>query len=165
MSLAEKIGKTIKTLRHKRGLSQERMANEAGIDRRYLWDIEAGRRNISMDVLERLSRYFAVSPAEFLNYAEHVDYDELSIETLKYRLAKMSGDEASFFTEPSYITAVVGVSEDGRVVYDYQRMIDFLVLEDKMTSDEAIEFIDYNTLRTIPYMGEKAPIIIYNLEP
>ena len=27
--------------------------------------------------------------------------------------------------------------------------------------EEAVEFIDYNTLRAIPYMGDKAPIVVY----
>lgn len=28
---------------------------------------------------------------------------------------------------------------------------------------DAIEWIDYNTIRALPYMGEKAPIIMYPL--
>lgn len=32
-----------------------------------------------------------------------------------------------------------------------------------MTDEEAIEWIDYNTIRAIPYMGEKAPIVMYSL--
>ena len=34
---------------------------------------------------------------------------------------------------------------------------------DKMEHDEAIEFIEYNTIRATPYAGEMAPIILYNL--
>ena len=46
----------------------------------------------------------------------------------------------------------------------YEKMIEFLVKEDNMTEEEAIEFIDYNTLRTIPYMGSLHPIIVYDLK-
>lgn len=28
----------------------------------------------------------------------------------------------------------------------------------------AMEFIDYNTVRACPYMGEQAPIILYRIE-
>ena len=60
--------------------------------------------------------------------------------------------------------AIIGVSEDGRVVYDYNLMIEALMLSDNMTYDEASEFIDYNTIRALPYMGEKAPIVMYSKE-
>jgi hypothetical protein len=56
------------------------------------------------------------------------------------------------------------VSEDGRVVYDYNLMIESLMQSDNMTYDEASEFIDYNTIRALPYMGEKAPIVMYSKE-
>lgn len=31
------------------------------------------------------------------------------------------------------------------------------------TEEDAIEWIDFNTLRTVPYMGNKAPIIVFPL--
>ena len=31
------------------------------------------------------------------------------------------------------------------------------------TEEDAVEWIDFNTLRTVPYMGEKAPIIVFPL--
>lgn len=36
--------------------------------------------------------------------------------------------------------------------------------EDGMDYDEAAEFIDYNTVRACPYMGERAPIILKSIE-
>lgn len=47
MTLQEKLGKAIIQLRKQRGLAQEQFANEAEIDRRYMSDIENGKRNIS----------------------------------------------------------------------------------------------------------------------
>ena len=32
------------------------------------------------------------------------------------------------------------------------------------TEEESIEWIDYNTIRALPYIGENAPIIIYSIE-
>lgn len=40
------------------------------------------------------------------------------------------------------------------------RMMD----NDGMTHEEAIEFIDYNTVRACPYMGSQAPIILRSIE-
>ena len=41
-------------------------------------------------------------------------------------------------------------------------MVECLVKEDGMTEEEAIEFIEYNTIRAIPYFGPNAPIVLMN---
>lgn len=69
-------------------------------------------------------------------------------------------DGAIVFVNPDFDDAIIGTTVDGRVVYSFSRMVECLVNEDGMTTDEAEEFIDYNTLRAIPYMGEKAPIVV-----
>jgi hypothetical protein len=71
--------------------------------------------------------------------------------------------EAMIFGNGDYITALIGYTDDGRAVYDYDLMVEFLKEYDEMTPEEAMEWIDYNTIRTIPYMGEKAPIIMYRI--
>ena len=63
----------------------------------------------------------------------------------------------------SYDDALVGVTEDGRAVYDYDRMVAWLVETEGFTELDAIEWIDYNTIRALPYMGDKAPLIMYPL--
>ena len=63
------------------------------------------------------------------------------------------------FENPAFVNAIIGVDvHHHKVIYDYEKMVGCLMDEDKMTEEEAIEFIDYNTLRTVPYM-ENAPII------
>ena len=66
-----------------------------------------------------------------------------------------------YFTEPSYVSAIVGMTQDERLVYDYDKMVEFLMRQDNLSNEEAIEFIDFNTIRSIPYMGEKAPVVLY----
>lgn len=67
--------------------------------------------------------------------------------------------------EIKYLTgfnrSIVGLSSDHRVVYSKDKMITQL-LEDGDCEDEidAIDYLDYNTVRALPYMGEGAPIII-----
>ncbi len=61
----------------------------------------------------------------------------------------------------SYDTALIGVSDDGRAVYDYDLMVDWLMKEENFTEEEAMEWIDYNTLRALPYMGEDGPIVLH----
>ena len=64
------------------------------------------------------------------------------------------------FENPSYDEAIVGTTHDGRVVYDFYRMCECLMEQDGMTFEEAAEFIDYNAVRSIPYV-EKGPVIMY----
>jgi hypothetical protein len=71
--------------------------------------------------------------------------------------------EAMIFGNGDYITALVGYTGDGRAIYDYDLMVEFLKEYEEMTPEEAMEWIDYNTIRTIPYMGNLAPIIMYRI--
>lgn len=82
-------------------------------------------------------------------------------EELKEFLAE-AHPESVFFENPSYETAIIGYSEDYRVIYEYNKMIEWLIKTDNMTEEEAREFISYNTIRALPYMGVFAPIILMN---
>ncbi|RKS26532.1 DNA-binding XRE family transcriptional regulator [Flavobacterium endophyticum] len=55
MDIKQKFGLKIKELRKLRGLSQEKLANLAEIDRTYLPTIEKGERNVSIEIIERLA--------------------------------------------------------------------------------------------------------------
>ena len=68
------------------------------------------------------------------------------------------------FAGPNYEDALIGVSEDNRAVYDYDLMVESLMDHDDMTYEEAIDWIDFNTIRSLPYAGSSAPIIMYRLE-
>lgn len=65
-------------------------------------------------------------------------------------------------SSPSYDDSIIGITVDGQLVYDYQKMIDELSKENNISRSEAREFIDYNTVRAIQYMPvDKRPIILY----
>lgn len=55
MNINEKFGKRIKEKRKAMGLSQEKLANIAEIDRTYLPEVERGERNISLVVAEKIA--------------------------------------------------------------------------------------------------------------
>ena len=69
-----------------------------------------------------------------------------------------------YLTNYSYDDALIGVSHDGRAIYDYNLMIDWLMDELGWSDNEAEDWVNYNTIRALPYMGEGAPIIMYALE-
>lgn len=68
-----------------------------------------------------------------------------------------------YLTNYSYDDALIGVSEDGRAIYDYDKMVEWLIANEDMPEDEAAEWIGYNTIRALPYMGPGAPIVMYTL--
>ena len=76
----------------------------------------------------------------------------------------MGYESSIVFENPDYDSAIVGTDTEGRVIYDFDKMVEHLMDVDGMERDEAIEFIEYNTIRSIPYAGEMAPIIMINTD-
>ena len=70
MDIKLKIGQRIKELRKELELSQESLAYKAEVDRTYVTDVENGRRNVSIEILERLIKALDVSITEFFNAKE-----------------------------------------------------------------------------------------------
>jgi transcriptional regulator with XRE-family HTH domain len=65
-SVLVKFGNRVRELRKKKGLSQEGLALESGLDRSYVGGVERGERNISLENIERLARALSVHPSELL---------------------------------------------------------------------------------------------------
>lgn len=65
-----KVGQRIKELRHRLKLSQEALANRADVDRTYMTDVENGRRNISVEILEKIIAALEVTFSEFFDSKE-----------------------------------------------------------------------------------------------
>ena len=79
------------------------------------------------------------------------------------RLLEYGYEGVKFLVNESYDDALIGVSDDNRAIYDFNKMIEWLIKEYGWSDMEAIEWIEMNTLRALPYMGEDAPIIMYGL--
>ena len=70
--ISEDVGNRIRSLRKTKGLSQEKLALKAGIDRTYLAGIEAGKRNATILSLEKVVNALEVSMKDFFDF--DVDY-------------------------------------------------------------------------------------------
>lgn len=85
------------------------------------------------------------------------------LQALKDHLCELGYEDAVVFESPDYVDAYIGLSDDGRAVYSYDRMIECLMTDDNMTYEEAVEFIDFNTIRALPYFASKGgPIVLYD---
>ena len=70
---------------------------------------------------------------------------------------------AMVFDNASYDNSIIGVSTDGRAIYSFSKMVEEFVADNNVSEMEAIEWIEYNTIRALPYLGENAPIICEEL--
>jgi len=59
-----RFGKRIREMRLLKGISQEKLAELADLDRTYITGIETGKRNISITVIEKLSKAFNLTVSE-----------------------------------------------------------------------------------------------------
>ena len=66
MTAREVLASNIVRLRQARGWSQERLAEECGLHRTYIGDVERGNRNIGVDNVERVADALGVSVADLL---------------------------------------------------------------------------------------------------
>ena len=80
-------------------------------------------------------------------------------ETIKKEKYEFLEDDAIIM--PDFDDALIGVTTDGNAVYEYYKMLNILMTRDEMTEEEAADYISYNTLRALPYAGEKKPVVIY----
>lgn len=60
------VGKTIRTLRKERGLSQDVLSGFAGIARTHLTMIENGTKQANFETLWRIARAFDLRPSELV---------------------------------------------------------------------------------------------------
>ena len=81
--------------------------------------------------------------------------------TVEEKLLENGYEDVIIFKNFSYDDALIGVSEDNRAIYDFNKMVEWLIHTENFTEEEAIEWIEYNTIRALPYMGENSPIIMY----
>ena len=67
MDIRIRLGRNVRALREARGWSQEEYADRAGIHRTYVSDIERGRRNPTITVVEKLAVPLEVEPGRLLD--------------------------------------------------------------------------------------------------
>lgn len=78
-----------------------------------------------------------------------------NVEELKKFLECTDFEEVKFCVDPDYIEAVIGFTDYGKLVYDYEKMIEHLAkiyMEEGNCDDpytDAVEWIEYNA--DIPY--------------
>lgn len=81
-----------------------------------------------------------------------------TVDDLCEYLKAQGHEETLFFENPSFVKAITGITDSEQLIYDYDLMIE-AAMEEGWTAEESIEWIEYNTIRSIPYMGRHHPIV------
>jgi len=76
-SLRIKLGANIRKLRTERRYSQEQLAGLAGMNAKYLSEVERGERNLSVELLVALAKVLEVPPAEMLAEDQHPSREDV----------------------------------------------------------------------------------------
>ena len=86
------LGKRIQNLRQGKRLSQEQLAESAGLSLKHLGELERGRGNPTLASLESLAGAFGISLSELFDF----DHEQSDKEILREEVTKMvegAGDE------------------------------------------------------------------------
>ena len=67
MNIKEKFGNKVKSLREQKSISIEHLANISNVDRNYISDIEKGKRNVSIEIIEKIISALDTDFATFFN--------------------------------------------------------------------------------------------------
>jgi len=68
---SQKIGKRVKLLRKKAGLTQEKLSLKTGLSQTYLSGIENGTRNPSVKTLDKIARALHVKLIDITNFDDY----------------------------------------------------------------------------------------------
>lgn len=73
---------------------------------------------------------------EYLGYEDVIVFDDYGADTL------------------------IGVDANNRAVYDYEKMAKWPMANWNCSYEEATDWIEYNTIRSLSYVGDGAPIVV-----
>ncbi|WP_297959501.1 helix-turn-helix domain-containing protein [uncultured Ruminococcus sp.] len=65
-----KYGQVVRKIRLEKGISQETLADLSGLHRTYMSDVELGKRNVSLENIDRIANALDVSISEIFKQIE-----------------------------------------------------------------------------------------------
>jgi len=113
------FGTTIKSKRSELGMSQEELADRAGLHRTYVSDVERGMRNVSLISIEKLAHALGLSVWRLFEQAS----DGQAAEQLEILLVE---DEPNDIDLTQRAFARARIANPVHVVHDGQAALDFL---------------------------------------
>lgn len=83
-----------------------------------------------------------------------LEYTTEQLESFEFYLI---GDE----DREAYYPAIIGIAKDrGHIAYSFDKLVDCFAKQNNWTQEEAIQWVEFNVERALPYYGETAPVIL-----
>ncbi|RWC10799.1 MAG: XRE family transcriptional regulator [Mesorhizobium sp.] len=76
MDIRQLFARNLRAARDAKGLSQEALAHEAGLDRTYISALERSRYYASLNAIEKIARVLKIDPAELLRKEQDLTLGE-----------------------------------------------------------------------------------------
>lgn len=68
--ILNRFGYAVRRIRQDRHISQEQLADMCGLHRTYISDVELGKRNVSLENIEKMALAFGMTVAELFTEVE-----------------------------------------------------------------------------------------------
>lgn len=68
--ILNRFGYAVRRIRQDRHISQEQLADRCGLHRTYISDVELGKRNVSLENIEKMAHAFGITMAELFTEVE-----------------------------------------------------------------------------------------------
>lgn len=91
-----------------------------------------------------------------------MDKPEQILEEAGFDIDVLQEEKTMLFRNPDYSDCICGVTYNNEVVYDYYKMILYLMEHENMTYDDAVEVIDHEA--SFGMSDYKMPIIMYPIK-
>lgn len=95
METKKLVGMRIKSLRRGKGFSQEKLAELAGINAKYLSSVERGEENPTLDLFIRLSQGLKMDINEFFNIEHEGQPPQILRKKLQHLVAEIKDQDLS----------------------------------------------------------------------
>src|SRR5690242_729074 len=90
------LGKRVRELRNRRGMTRKMMAREADVSERHLAQLESGEGNVSIVLLRRIAGALHVSLAELFESEAETQHEKLLIQRFLERLPAHRVEDTMF---------------------------------------------------------------------
>lgn len=61
--------------------------------------------------------------------------------------------------DPEYLDGAIVAVKDHRAIYDYDLLVQAYQDNEDWTYEDAVEWVEYNTMNALPYMGRLGPLV------
>lgn len=84
-----------------------------------------------------------------------------TVEEVESWIEEQELQPVSYFLD--FPEAIIRITSDNALVYSMKKMVESLENEG-LNNEDAIEYLYYNTLRTLPYMSEVRPVVLDDID-